>query len=63
MIDNKVLNNLGYGLYVVTSHDGKKHNGMICNSVMQATSEPCQILVVLNKEGYSAQTIFKTKKW
>ena len=62
MIDSKALNNIGYGLYVVTSNDGKKHNGMICNSVVQATSEPCQILVILNKNGYSAQTILKTKK-
>lgn len=62
MIDSKILNHVGYGLYVVTSHDGTKHNGMICNSVMQATNEPCQVLVVLNKSGYSAQTIVKTKK-
>lgn len=62
MIDNKVLNNIGYGLYVVTCNDGAKHNGMICNSVIQATSDPCQVLVVLNKNGYSAQTIVNTKK-
>ena len=62
MIDDKALYNIGYGLYVVTCHDGNKHNGMIANSVIQATSEPCQVLVVLNKRGYSAQTILKTKK-
>lgn len=62
MVDSKALNNIGYGLYVITSNDGNKHNGMIANSVIQATSEPCQVLVVLNKSGYSAQTIFKTKK-
>ena len=62
MIDSKVLNNIGYGLYVVTTNDGKKHNGMVCNSVMQVTSEPYQVVVVMNKNGYSAQTAFKTKK-
>ena len=61
-IDNKVMFNLGYGLYLATCFDGNKHNGTICNSVMQATSDPQQLVVILNKNGYGCQTILKTKK-
>ncbi len=60
--DNKVmsdnaLNNLGYGLYLVTSFDGKRHNGMICNTVMQVSSAPCRIAVSINKSNYSHDVI------
>ncbi len=61
-INNKVMFNLGYGLYLATCFDGNKHNGTICNSVMQATSDPQQLVVILNKNGYGCQTILKTKK-
>ena len=38
--DMKALYKIGYGLYVVTSHDGKRDNGLIVNTVMQVTSSP-----------------------
>ncbi len=41
--DLTALFRIGYGLYVVTSNDGKKDNGLIVNTVIQLTDtpEPC----------------------
>ena len=58
--DMKALFKIGYGLYVVTSNDGKKDNGMICNTVTQLTSQPNRVAVNINKANYSYHTIQKT---
>ena len=60
--DFKALFNIGYGLYVVTSHDGKKHNGLIVNTVTQVTNSPNRIAVTINKENYSHHVIKQTGK-
>jgi len=60
--DLSALFNIGYGLYVVTSHDGKKHNGLIVNTVTQLTSSPNRIAVTINKENYSHHVIKQTGK-
>ena len=59
-IDATALFNLGYGLYVVTSNDGKKDNGLIVNTVMQVTNTPTRIAVAINKQNYSHDTIKNT---
>ena len=56
-IDATALFNLGYGLYVVTSNDGKKDNGLIVNTVMQVTNTPTRIAVAINKQNYSHDVI------
>ncbi len=53
---------IGYGLYVVTSNDGKKDNGLIVNTVSQVTSTPNRIAVTINKENYSHHVIRQTGK-
>lgn len=58
----KALFNLGYGLYVVTSHDGKKDNGLIVNTVIQVTSSPERVAVTINKQNYSHDIIKETGK-
>ena len=62
MIDNSALFNIGYGLYVVTTNDGKKDNGLIVNTVMQVTSSPLQVALAVNKANYSHDVIKETKK-
>lgn len=62
LINNNALYNIGYGLYVVTCNDGVKDNGMICNTVMQVTSNPLQVVVCINKNNYSYEVIKNTKK-
>lgn len=53
---------LGYGLYVVTTREGEKDNGLIVNTVMQLTDNPVQVAVTVNKSNYSHDTIQKTGK-
>ena len=60
--DLTALFNIGYGLYVVTSNDGKKDNGLIVNTVTQVTNTPNRLAVTINKENYSHHTIKQTGK-
>ena len=58
--DMTALFNIGYGLYVVTSNDGKKDNGLIVNTVTQVTNSPNRIAVCINKQNYSHHVIKQT---
>ena len=58
--DLSALFNIGYGLYVVTSNDGKKDNGLIVNTVSQVTNTPNKVAVTINKENYSHHVIKQT---
>ena len=58
--DLSALFNIGYGLYVVTSNDGKKDNGLIVNTVTQVTNTPNRIAVTINKQNYSHHVIKQT---
>ena len=60
--DPTALFNIGYGLYVVTSNDGKKDNGLIVNTVTQVTNTPNRIAVTINKANYSHHIIKQTGK-
>lgn len=58
--DMTALFKIGYGLYVVTSNDGKKDNGLIVNTVSQVTNSPDRIAVCVNKQNYSHHVIKQT---
>ena len=58
--DLTALFNIGYGLYVVTSNDGKKDNGLIVNTVSQVTNTPNRVAVTINKQNYSHYIIKQT---
>ncbi len=60
--DLTALFKIGYGLYVVTSNDGKKDNGLIVNTVTQVTDTPNRIAVTINKANYSHHIIKQTGK-
>ena len=49
-IDRSVFRDLSYGLYIVTSKDADRMNGQIVNTVIQVTSEPPRIAVIINKK-------------
>lgn len=51
--DMSALFKIGYGLYVITTKDGKRDNGMIVNTVSQVTSSPNRIAVCINKQNYT----------
>ena len=58
--DLSALFNIGYGLYVVTSNDGTKDNGLIVNTVSQVTNTPNRVAVCINKQNYSHHVIKQT---
>ena len=58
--DLTALFNIGYGLYVVTTNDGQKDNGLIVNTISQVTNTPNRIAVTINKQNYSYHTVRKT---
>ena len=59
-IDPTALFKIGYGLYVITSNDGKKDNGLIGNTVAQISNDPSRVIVGINKANYSCEIIDKT---
>ena len=60
--DLTALFKIGYGLYVVTSNDGKRDNGLIVNTVSQVTNAPNRIAVCVNKQNYSHHVIKQSGK-
>ena len=55
--DMSALFKIGYGLYVITSNDGSRDNGMIVNTVSQVTSSPNRIAVCINKQNYTHHVV------
>ncbi len=62
-MDKKAFFKIGYGLYVVSTRDVEKDNGMINNTFMQVTSEPYEVVVAVNKANYTRELIQKTKEF
>ncbi len=56
-MDKKVLKNLSYGVYVVTSSYNKKNAGCTLNSVMQITSNPITIAISINHDNNTNKII------
>ena len=59
-VDSSAFFKIGYGLYVVTSSDGVRDNGMICNTIVQVTADPPRLAVAVNKANYTHETVKKT---
>ncbi len=55
-----LLFNLSYGLYIITSKDGEKLNGMASNSFIQVTDSPLRGSVCINKLTRTAEMISKS---
>ena len=56
----KALQQLSYGLYVVSTKYDKKMNGCIINTVTQVTSDPTQIVLAVNKKNLTCDLIKKS---
>jgi len=59
-MDEKVLFNLSYGLFILTARDGEKDNGCIINTVTQVTNTPNRLIIAVNKANYTHDMILKT---
>lgn len=62
-MDKKVLRNLSYGVYVITTLDGDRSVGCTANSAMQITSSPATIAVSINHDNYTNKCIKKSGKF
>ena len=61
-MDRKVLRNLSYDVYVVTTKDDDKNVGCVANSVMQVTSNPITVAISINHDNYTNIIIKKNGK-
>ena len=59
-MNDKVMYNLTYGLFVLTVKDGERDNGCIVNTVSQVTTSPNRIVVAVNKSNYTHDIMVKT---
>ena len=60
MIEREAMYKLTYGLFMLTTTDGKKQNGCIVNTVSMLTDNPTRIVVFVNKSNYSEELLKKT---
>jgi ferric-chelate reductase [NAD(P)H] len=60
-VDRKAFRDLSYGLYIVTSFKEDRLNGQIVNTVIQVTSEPPWVAVIINKKNLTHEFIVKSK--
>ncbi|MBR2357512.1 MAG: flavin reductase [Lentisphaeria bacterium] len=56
-MDNKALQKIGYGLYVLTTRCGNKDNGCIVNTFAQIASEPLLFGVSVSKNNFSCELL------
>ncbi|MDE7294377.1 MAG: flavin reductase [Oscillospiraceae bacterium] len=59
-MNNTALNNISYGLYVLTASENGKDNGCIINTLMQQTSSPLRVSVTVNKANLTCDMIANT---
>ncbi|MDO4514279.1 MAG: flavin reductase [Lachnospiraceae bacterium] len=62
-MEQKVLNRLSYGLFVLTASQDGKDNGCIINTAAQVASDPLTISVAVNKANLTCDMIKETKKF
>ena len=62
-MDHKVMYNLSYGLFVLTTSFKGKDNGCIINTAGQVTSEPNRISITVNNANYTTELIKKSGKF
>ncbi len=62
-MDHKVMYNLSYGLFVLTTSFEGKDNGCIINTAGQVTSEPNRISITVNNANYTTELIKKSGKF
>ena len=59
-MNNNVMFNISYGLYVLTAKENDKHNGCIINTLQQVTTTPNKISITVNKDNYTHDMIMKS---
>jgi ferric-chelate reductase [NAD(P)H] len=60
-IDRKVFRDLSYGLYIVASRHEDRSNAQVVNTVIQVTSDPPRVAVIINKKNFTHELIAKSR--
>jgi len=56
-MDERALDKIGYGLYIVSSRIGDSFNGQIVNALIQTTCGPFTVAVSINRKNFTHQCI------
>ncbi|MGN1114199.1 MAG: flavin reductase [Oscillospiraceae bacterium] len=62
-MDQKAMNSISYGLYVLTATNGNFSNGCIINTLTQVTSSPNRVSITVNKSNYTCYMIRQSGKF
>jgi flavin reductase (DIM6/NTAB) family NADH-FMN oxidoreductase RutF/rubredoxin len=54
---------INYGIYIVSTYDGKRKNGYVSNTVFQVTSEPTQLAASCSKNNLTTHMIASSGKF
>ena len=60
-INRSVFRNFSYGLYIVTSMGEGRLNGQVINTLIQVTSEPPRVAIIINKKNFTHELILKSR--
>ena len=60
-LDRRVFRDISYGLYIITSRYDDQLNGQIVNTVIQVTSDPPRVAVIINKKNLTHEFITRSK--
>ena len=61
-MDYSILNDLSYGMYIITTEINNKKVGCFINTAMQITSKSPVIAISLNKDNYTNEILKETRK-
>lgn len=61
-MDNKALEMISYGMYIVTTKDEDKRYGCVINTLTQVTATNVLVAITLNKENATNQALKTSKK-
>lgn len=59
-MNNNIMRNISYGLFILTAKDDDKLNGCVINTLQQVTTDPNRITITVNKANYTHDMILKT---
>lgn len=59
-MNTKAIQNISYGLYVLSAKQGEKDNACIINTLSQLTSSPLRVSITVNKQNYTHDMILAT---
>ena len=62
-MNKNAFRSLSYGVYIISTLDGKRPTGCVANSVMQITSSPATIAVSMNHDNYTNSCIKESGKF